>query len=47
VNYAFFQSHKNIEAVTTQREAYQTVRIVMDRMIKDLTCCYVLPTGPI
>lgn len=46
VNYAFFQSHKNIEAVTTQREAYQTVRIVMDRMIKDLTCCYVPANRP-
>lgn len=41
VNFAFFQSHKNIEAVRTQREAYETVRIVMDRMIKDLTCAYV------
>jgi general secretion pathway protein J len=40
VNFAFFQSNKNIEAVRTQREAYQTVRIVMDRMIKDLTCAY-------
>jgi len=44
VNFAFFQSHKNIEAVRTQREAYQTVRIIMDRMIKDLTCSYV-PAG--
>jgi general secretion pathway protein J len=41
VNFAFFQSNKNIEAVRTQREAYQTVRIVMDRMIKDLTCAYI------
>lgn len=41
VNFAFFQSNKNIEAVRTQREAYETVRIVMDRMIKDLTCAYV------
>jgi general secretion pathway protein J len=40
VNFAFFQSNKNIEAVRAQREAYQTVRIVMDRMIKDLTCAY-------
>jgi prepilin-type N-terminal cleavage/methylation domain-containing protein len=40
VNFAFFQSNKNIEAVRTQREAYQTVRIVMDRMVKDLTCAY-------
>jgi general secretion pathway protein J len=41
VNFAFFQSNKNIEAVRTQREAYQTVRIAMDRMIKDLTCAYI------
>jgi len=41
VNFAFFQSNKNIEAVRTQREAYETIRIVMDRMIKDLTCAYV------
>jgi len=41
VNFAFFQSNRNIEAVRTQREAYETVRIVMDRMIKDLTCAYV------
>ena len=44
VNFAFFQSHRNIEAVRIQREAYQTVRIVMDRIVKDLTCCYV-PAG--
>lgn len=43
VNFAFFQSHANIESVGAQREVYQTVRIVMDRMIKDLTCTY-LPT---
>ena len=41
VNFAFFQSNKNIEAVRTQREAYQTVRIAMDRIIKDLTCAYI------
>ncbi len=41
VNFAFFQSNKNIEAVRTQREAYQSVRIAMDRMIKDLTCAYI------
>ena len=41
VNFAFYQSHRNIEAVTEQREAYQTVRIVLDRMIKDLTCSYI------
>ncbi|HPI93945.1 MAG TPA: prepilin-type N-terminal cleavage/methylation domain-containing protein [Deltaproteobacteria bacterium] len=40
VNFAFFQSHKNIESVGAQREVYQTARIVMDRMIKDLTCAY-------
>jgi general secretion pathway protein J len=43
VNIAFFQSHANVEAIGTQREIYQTARIVMDRMIKDLTCAY-LPT---
>jgi general secretion pathway protein J len=41
VNFAFFQSNKNIEAVRTQREAYQSVRIAMDRVIKDLTCAYI------
>ncbi len=41
VNFAFFQSNKNIEAIRTQREAYQSVRIAMDRMIKDLTCAYI------
>lgn len=40
VNYAFFQSHKNIEAVKGGREVYQSVRTVMDRMIKDLSCTY-------
>lgn len=40
VNFAFFQSHANIESVGAQRDVYQTVRIVMDRMIKDLTCAY-------
>lgn len=44
VNFAFFQSHRNIEAVGSQREAYQTVRIVMDRIVKDITCSYV-PAG--
>ncbi len=43
VNFAFFQSHANIESVRGQREVYQTARIVMDRMIKDFTCAY-LPT---
>jgi len=43
VNFAFFRSHATIEAIGEQREIYQTVRIVMDRMIKDLTCAY-LPT---
>ena len=41
VNFAFFQSNKNIEAVRSQREAYQSVRIAMDRIIKDLTCAYI------
>ncbi len=40
VNVAFFQSHANIESIGAQREVYQTARIVMDRMIKDLTCAY-------
>ena len=44
VNFAFFRSHANIESVGAQREVYQTIRIVMDRMIKDLTCAY-LPTN--
>jgi hypothetical protein len=41
VNFAFFRSHRNIEAVRSQRDAYQTARIVLDRMVKDLTCSYV------
>jgi general secretion pathway protein J len=41
VNFAFFQSNKNIEAIRIQREAYQSVRIAMDRVIKDLTCAYI------
>lgn len=40
VNFAFFHSHRNIETVGASREVYQTVRIVMDRMVKDLTCAY-------
>lgn len=43
VNFAFFQSHANIESVGAKREVYQTVRIVMDRIIKDLTCAYLPP----
>lgn len=45
VNTAFFQSHANIESIRSQREAYQTVRIVMDRMLKDLTCAYLPSDG--
>jgi type II secretion system protein J len=41
VNTTFFQSHKTIESVKVQRETYQMVRIVMDRIIKDLNCAYV------
>lgn len=41
VNATFFQSHRTIESVRDQRENYQMVRIVMDRIIKDLTCAYV------
>ncbi len=40
VNFAFFQSHANIESVRGQREVYQIARIVMDRMIRDFTCAY-------
>lgn len=45
VNVSFFQSHRSIEAVSSQRQAYQMVRIVMDRMIKDLTCSYIPAPG--
>ena len=41
VNTTFFQSHRIIESVRDQRETYQMVRIVMDRVIKDLSCAYV------
>jgi prepilin-type N-terminal cleavage/methylation domain-containing protein len=41
VNATFFQSHRTIESVRQQRETYQMVRIVMDRIIKDISCCYV------
>jgi prepilin-type N-terminal cleavage/methylation domain-containing protein len=41
VNATFFQSHRTIESVREQRETYQMVRIVMDRIIKDISCCYV------
>jgi hypothetical protein len=41
VNMSFFQVHRSVEAVSSQRRAYQMVRIVMDRMVKDLTCSYV------
>ncbi|MRR37695.1 prepilin-type N-terminal cleavage/methylation domain-containing protein, partial [bacterium] len=40
VNMSFFQVHRSVEAVSSQRQAYQMVRIVMDRMVKDLTCSY-------
>lgn len=45
VNVSFFQAHRSIEAVSSQRQAYQMVRIVMDRMIKDLTCSYIPAPG--
>jgi type II secretory pathway component PulJ len=41
VNTVFYRSHKNIEAVKSSSEIYQTARTVMDRMIKDLTCAYI------
>ena len=41
VNMTFFESHKRIESVSEYKETYQMVRIVMDRIIKDLTCAYV------
>ncbi len=41
VNTTFFQSHKMMESVRAQRETYQMVRIVMDRILKDLNCAYV------
>jgi type II secretory pathway component PulJ len=45
VNTAFFQSHKNIESIKDKREIYQMARIVLDRMIKDLTCAYIPSDG--
>jgi hypothetical protein len=45
VNTAFFRSSHSIEIVNAQRETYQMVRIVMDRILKDLTCAYV-PSPP-
>ena len=44
VNATFFQSHRTIESVRQQRETYQMVRIVMDRIIKDINCAYVPST---
>jgi len=44
VNATFFQSHRTIESVRGQSETYQMVRIVMDRIIKDLSCTYVPST---
>ncbi|MGC9324912.1 MAG: prepilin-type N-terminal cleavage/methylation domain-containing protein [Desulfomonilia bacterium] len=44
VNMTFFLSHDNVEAIRNQREAYQMVRIVMDRIIKDITCAYIPST---
>jgi len=41
VTTVFYRSHKNIEAVKSSSEIYQTARTVMDRMIKDLTCAYI------
>ncbi|HOJ13565.1 MAG TPA: prepilin-type N-terminal cleavage/methylation domain-containing protein [Deltaproteobacteria bacterium] len=44
VNFVFFETHKTIEAVVERREVYQTARIVLDRMVRDLNCAYV-PSG--
>lgn len=41
VNFAFFNTHAHIEAIQQRREVYQTARIVLDRMVKDLTCAYI------
>ncbi|MBN2297407.1 MAG: prepilin-type N-terminal cleavage/methylation domain-containing protein [Deltaproteobacteria bacterium] len=41
VNMTFFESHRRIESVSKYQETYQMVRIVMDRIIKDLSCAYV------
>jgi len=41
VTTVFYRSHKNIEAVKSSSEIYQTARTVLDRMIKDLTCTYI------
>ena len=45
VNTSFFRSHNNIQAIKEKNEAYQMVRIVMDRMIKDFTCAYIPSEG--
>jgi hypothetical protein len=45
VNTAFFRSHNSMEVIAAQRQTYQMVRIVMDRVIKDLTCAYVPAPG--
>ncbi|MGB4000805.1 MAG: type II secretion system protein [Desulfomonilia bacterium] len=44
VNLSFFQAHRSIESVGSQRQTYQMVRVVMDRMMKDLSCAYVPST---
>lgn len=44
VNASFFQAHRSIELVSDQRQAYQMVRIVMDRMTKDMSCAFVPAT---
>ncbi len=44
VNLSFFQAHRSIESVGSQRQTYQMVRIVMDRVVKDLSCAYVPAT---
>ena len=41
VTSTFYQSHRAIESVKYQREVYQMVRIVMDRIIKDISCAYI------
>lgn len=45
VNMAFFGTHRKIETVTNERQTYQMVRIVMDRIVKDLVCAYMPSSG--
>jgi len=41
VNMTFFSSHRVTKAVRVRSEAYQMVRIVIDRMVKDISSAYV------